>query len=248
MLPFLVLAAHVAAFSLWVWASVDSVRARRSYWWMAVACAGPFSFYAGPLAYFANFVLLPLAGVKPLDQQFSDRRRLQQLEASVAARHLPAEVLELAEAYIRGGRHGEALRLLGAMLDERPEDIAGHVLAGRALVAIGRPKDAETHLRFAADEDPEFGAGEARLRLAVAIGAGGRVEEAEALLLRVFERHKRPEAAVLAARSLASRGKREEARDLLHDMLDRCTGARWLDPQRDLPWLAEARRDLKALK
>lgn len=248
MVPYLALAAQAAAFALWVWASVDSIRARRSYWWMAVACSGPFALYLGPLAYLSNFVLLPLAGVRPLDQQFSERRRLQRLEASVAERHLPAEVLELAEAYLRQGRHADALRLLRAMLDERPEDIAGHVLAGRALVAIGRPKDAERHLRYAAEEDPESGAGEAPLRLAAAIGASGRAEEAEAMLLRVFERHRRPEAAVLAARSLASRGKREEARDLLHEMLERCAGQRWLDPQRDVPWLAEARRDLKELE
>lgn len=89
----------------------------------------------------------------------------------------PTSLDELAAALERGD-HEVVLRLTDALLAERPGDDAAHEYRARALLALGRPEEAERHAADAVRLDPD----EVRYRelLAQALSALGAHRDAAA--------------------------------------------------------------------
>lgn len=88
-----------------------------------------------------------------------------------------ASLAEVAEA-LRDGDHELVLRLTDGILAERPGDDAAHEHRARALLALGRPEEAERHAADAVRLDPD----EIRYRelLAEALSAVGAHRDAAA--------------------------------------------------------------------
>nr|MCU0532086.1 tetratricopeptide repeat protein [Syntrophales bacterium] len=59
----------------------------------------------------------------------------------------------LGDAYLRAGRHGEALAVFEALAAEEPDSSVFHASVGSALVAVGRYEDAEAAYRLAIEND-----------------------------------------------------------------------------------------------
>lgn len=65
------------------------------------------------------------------------------------------ETLASVQSALERGDHDEVLRLTDAILAERPGDDAAHEMRARALLALGRTKEAQRHAADAVRLDPE---------------------------------------------------------------------------------------------
>ena len=65
------------------------------------------------------------------------------------------ETLASVQSALERGDHDEVLRLTDAILAERPGDDAAHEMRARALLALGRPDEAQRHAADAVRLDPD---------------------------------------------------------------------------------------------
>jgi predicted Zn-dependent protease len=65
------------------------------------------------------------------------------------------ETLASVQSALERGDHAEVLRLTDAILAERPGDDAAHEMRARALLALGRPDEAQRHAADAVRLDPD---------------------------------------------------------------------------------------------
>ncbi|HAF70934.1 MAG: Peptidil-prolyl cis-trans isomerase [Acetothermia bacterium 64_32] len=84
--------------------------------------------------------------------------------------------LRLAEAYLRDEQYDQAQPLLEELLEEEPEGVTVRVLMGDLLLAQGDPQGAIGHYKKAFEKNPTS---EVQLKLALALLAAGRLEEAK---------------------------------------------------------------------
>ncbi len=117
----------------------------------------------------------------------------------------PPALADIRDA-LAGGRHDEATRLAGLVLDARPGDDAAHELRARALLALGRIDEAERDATDAVRLDPD----EIRYRelLAEVLSASGAHREAAGEYARLARNDPRQQ-----AWTLAEAGERLDAAD-----------------------------------
>ena len=132
-----------------------------------------------------------------MDAHAAEIERLERImDGDPGAPAFPA----LAEAQRRAGRPAEAERIARAGLCERPEQVAGRVALGLALLDLGRVGDARSELERALETTPDHGLARAalgELGEAAAPAAGDAWDESP--LARIGEGE--IEAAVAAARA-----------------------------------------------
>jgi len=130
------------------------------------------------------------------------------------------------------------------VLDEDPEDLRSQYQAGVSLASLGHLDKAIPHLEYVVEEDPRYGAGDARLSLANALIAKGDAERAFDQLDLVVKNHNLPEASVRYARMLKEQGYPEEARKCLEEMLEKTAELSPDHLRSDRRWIEEARKIL----
>lgn len=138
-----------------------------------------------------------------------DRVNARQLQAVDS----PHNHGKLGSLYLAQGRPRKALEELERAVAGEPEVAEWRYRQGSALLEVRRPEEAAEALRSAVGIDEEHAYGGAQLRLAEALAACGRHDEAlEALA--VFERNHgpSPESAYRRGAALSKLGRRDEAR------------------------------------
>lgn len=230
---------------LWVACIVDALREHRPWVWVLVLVFVPVSF---PL-YYLNFRVWGRGDKGLIDAHLADSRRLHELTEELKERDVAGVRRDLADILFRRGNFRGALEHLRPALDFAPEDLRSQYQAGVALLGIGRPELARTHLEFVVEEDPKYQRGEARLALARTFLALNQSDLAFDQLAVLVEEFSLPEGAVRFARLLVQQGYRDRARQTLETLFDRLGGA----PERGLPpgelkWLRTARRELDEMK
>lgn len=101
----------------------------------------------------------------------------------------PEWTVELAEALLFAGRPAEAAAAVGPLVAERPDDAAARMVLGAALLGVGDASGAVVHLEGALALAPASGRATELLvkalnLTAIAALAGGRLDDAEAMLVR----------------------------------------------------------------
>ncbi|HNU84228.1 MAG: tetratricopeptide repeat protein [Pseudomonadota bacterium] len=90
----------------------------------------------------------------------------------------------LGDAYLRAGRHGDALAVFEALAAEEPDSSVFHASVGGALIAAGRYDDAEAAYRRAVENDFPGKEGMFLNRMGQAYMAAGAYERAESAFRR----------------------------------------------------------------
>lgn len=229
---------------LWVACIVDALREHRPWAWVIVLVVVPVSF---PI-YWLNFRVWGRGHVGLIDAHLADSRRLAQLAEELKLRDVAGVRRDIADIHFRHGRFREALEHLRPALEFAPEDLRPQYQAGVALLGIGRPELAESHLEFVVDEDPKYLRGQARLALARVQLALDKNDLAFATLAQLAEEFAVPEGAVRHARLFVQQGYPDQARQALEQLFERLghDGGGALSPD-DHKWLRTARRELDAL-
>lgn len=229
---------------LWVACIVDALRQHRPWLWVVLLVFVPPVF---PI-YWLNFRVWNRGHQGLIDAHLADARRLRELTAELRERDVAGVRRDIADIHFRHGRFREAIEHLKPVLEFTPEDLRSQYQAGVAMIGIGRPELAESHLEFVVEQDARFQRGEARLALARALQAQGKNERAFDQLAHLLEEYAVPEAAVRLARLMVSQGYADRARATLEKLFERVgadAGAA-LSPD-DHKWLRTARRELDAL-
>lgn len=229
---------------LWVACIVDALREHRPWLWVLLLVFVPPVF---PI-YWLNFRVWGRGSVGLIDGHLADSRRLAELMAELKERDVAGVRREIADIHFRHGRFREAIEHLKPVLEFTPEDLRSQYQAGVAMMGIGRPELAESHLEFVVEQDARFLRGEARLALARALQAQGKNERAFDQFAHLLDDYAVPEAAVRLARMMVVQGYADRARVTLESLFERVgadAGAA-LSPD-DHKWLRTARRELDAL-
>ncbi|MDX2177790.1 MAG: CDC27 family protein [Candidatus Sumerlaeia bacterium] len=224
----------------WIFAALDCARRQRSYAWLAATALAPLLLYLPALAYIANFVLLPLAGRRPVDDALAGAKRRGELAARAAERGLPADLEALAQHLADEQEWTAALEALKRLLDQDGENQKAHHLAALCLVRLGKPQAALPHLEYLVEENESFQGGSALVLLGEALGAAGHHARAEEPLRRAFERHRRVDAAVLLAELLVFQGREADARAVVEDLRERLAGSLIPVGGGEAPWVRRA--------
>ena len=248
MMSLIIAVAHpillLVLFSAWVWCLVDALRNHRPWGWVLFVAAVP---VASVPFYVMNYRVFGTPDRGALDQELHWAKRLRELEEQARETDVAGVHREIADIHFQRGQHRRAVESLKRVLDMDPEDLRSQYQAGVSMASLGHLDPAIAHLEFVVEEDPRYGAGDARLSLANALIAKGQPEKAFHHLALAVRNHNLPEAAIRYARMLRDQGYRDEARACLEEMLEKSAELPQESFRANKRWIKEANTMIEEL-
>jgi tetratricopeptide (TPR) repeat protein len=173
---------------------------------------GPVFQRAGCLGIWIAALLVSWA-LSRLGQRLVSARRTRAEVRALAGVDTPHNHGKIGSLYLARGRARKALAHLETAAQDEPEVAEWHYRLGCALLELRRPGDAAEELARCTAIDAEHAYGSAQMRLAQALAATGRHEEALAALEVQEQNHgPSPESAYRRGLALKRAGRRDEAR------------------------------------
>jgi hypothetical protein len=233
------------SFLLWLFCVIDTLRRQQSYLWILLLIFLP---PLGTILYLVNFYILEWAGWRRMDTLWKEYSRRKELEREIQVNDIPGHRMELAQIYLNEDRYEDCLRTLKPALDEDPENLRSQFIAGKALVELGRPREAIAHLEYVIEQEPQYDFGEALLVLAVAYEHTGAPDRALEVYRKVLEKSRLTEAIVRYAYLLADTGHPDQARQEVEMLLRESAAQPGFGKRADRIWLLRARHLLHRLR
>ena len=240
-----------------VWMLVECFRRGQALPWAIVILF--FQFF-GALAYFIlevqTLVSIPGFGGGGSGRQVArvafrpSRVTGQQLrEARTEVRRLDnaAAWSDLASLLCARRKHEEAERAAATALEKDPDELEARYVRGRSLLELGRADEAVAELERVLAADPGHDYGDARLALAKALEATGRLEQAREHYERLGEGSSRPDVLFHLAEIQHRTGDVDSARSTLQRIVDEAELAPSFARGRSTKWVARAKRTLRGL-
>ncbi len=244
---YLIPAALLIAWGLWVWTLCDSLRQEREYLWLWLLVVIP------PLSvplYLVNFYVLgdEKRGLTSIRRGRHAERRILEIRHDLADGEIVGLREELAELLHERGRPEEALVELKPLLDRDPENLRAQYLAGRVLLELGRDEAALPHLDYLHGEDADYHGWRAAMLYASTLEKLGRDTEAISVYAGIMRGNSIPEVVYLYSRLLIKAGRKAEAVELLRATTEEFAAKPDYNAKRDRPWIARAKALLAETK
>ncbi|MCZ7644782.1 MAG: tetratricopeptide repeat protein [Planctomycetota bacterium] len=241
--------AHEAVYLLYlgfmIWMLVDSIRRYGLSYWAFVI------FFFQPLGALVYFVLhvkslfrggLAAGGGKGLFG-LGLKARIRKAEQALRMADTPAAREELAGLYYEAGRLQDCERLLAPLVEQEDGNYEARYHLGLCRLAAGDPQGALVHLEKVMAGEKKLRFGRAWLRYAECLHRLGRTGEAVEELRKLHRAYPRPLTEFAYAKALAESGAREQARQVLEEMLETSGQA----PAEDRRYLSEGKALLRSL-
>lgn len=224
---------------------------RNSLWIWAIALLPA----AGPIAY-ALVELLPSlfhsrgtrSAVRGVRRALDPEQDLRRYADGVRQTGDVASRQRYADELLRHGRATEAIdayrQALTGLYEADPDLLLG---LARAQFAAGKPGDARSTLETLNARNPEFRSADAHLLYARALEAESQHDRALAEYAAVARYYAGAEAALRHAQLLRARGRTDEARTVLKELLEHARLAPRHYRRMQQQWLQDAERELAAL-
>jgi hypothetical protein len=220
------------------------VRTRpESYWLWIILFLGPL----GATVYLFVEVLPGIRWKLPAIERLERRRRRQVLERVVADSPTQESLSQLARICAVEGEQERAIELYGEAIQRDPRDPDALFGRGRALLALGRAKEAIQDLRNVVEREPTHAFYGAAVSLAEAYEANGEDAKAEETYRAILGRTTVSAAYYGYARLLAKRGEKQDARGQLQQILGKQPGLPRYLRRQERPWVGKAKAMLKEL-
>ena len=244
---YLIPAALLIAWALWVWTLCDSLREEREYLWLWLLVVFP------PLSvplYLVNFYVLgdEKRGLTSIRRARHAERRIIEIRHDLLDAEIAGHREELADLLHERGRPEEALVELKPLLDRDPENLRAQYLAARVLLELGRNEAALPHLDYLYSEDRGYHGWRAAMLFASTLEKLGRDEEALRVHAGIMRGNSIPEVVYLYSRLLIRAGRKQEAVELLRTTTEEFAAQPDYNAKRDRPWIKRAKALLAETK
>ena len=225
-------------------ALVHFFRRRPDGFWLWVIFFGGF---LGALVYIVA-EMLPDAGLlRNMYRGYGRQSRIAVVETAIIDNPSAANFEELGELYWDEKRYAKAKEAFDSAIATRSDSPHCFYRRGLCLMALGQPAPAVPDFELVVRSDPKFDSYRAKLMLAEAYAATGRVQEAAPLFAEVVQHSNTPEILYSYAAFLNSQNRNEEAREWLRQLLQkkRTLPRYWQRIER--PWFRKGQALLKQL-
>jgi hypothetical protein len=206
------------------------------YWlWIIILGGG-----LGALVYIVAEVLPDAALLRVAMNQYSRRRRIEQLEATILVNPAIGNQEELADLCLDEGRFARARELYDRVIKAQPEAIDPYYRRGLAELALGDAAAAANDLERVVAKDPKYDIYRAIGMLAQAHSLLGHAERAEELFKEATGISTLSETYYNYASFLASRDRKIEAKEWAQRILAKKPTMPGYLRRRERPWFRKA--------
>jgi hypothetical protein len=232
-------------FILQAMAIAHFIRRRPDTFWLWVILFGG---GLGALVYIVVEVVPDAALLRGPVQQFSRRRRIRELEATILMNPAIGNQEELADLYLEEGLAARARPLYDKVVAAQPDALDPRYRRGLAALAIGDATSAIDDLERVVAADRKYDIYRAIGMLAQAHSVAAHPDRAEALFAEATDRSTLSETYYNYASHLATAGKPADARVWAERILaKKPTMPRYLQ-RRERPWFRKASALIKKLR
>lgn len=227
-------------FSLWM--AVDAIR--RGEWIWAV-CIVLFTVFSAILYFFMVYRPQGAAGGGSTGFELPgarDRARLKEIENRIHHLDHARDHLDLADHFFSKGKFEKAEASYRESLKRDPNDPDAIAHLGQCLLRLKRPAEAKPLLEQALAADPKHDYGHTQMALAETQAALGNPDQAIATWQQVLAHHGYARAKVQYAELLAAKGRADEARNLMRELIADDQHSPRFQRVRDKAWIRRAKK------
>jgi hypothetical protein len=176
-----------------------------------------------------------------------DRRRIKELQGKIHHLDKAHHHSQLGDIYFQKGKLDQAEASYRAALARDAQDIDTRAHLGQCLLRLKRPQEARPLLEGVVAQNPKHDYGYSLMALAENLMALGETDGALAIWKRVTENHSYPRAKVQLAEIAAAKGKLDEAKAELREVVSDDAHAPGFQRKRDRYWIRRAHSALRKL-
>lgn len=225
-----------------LWMAIDAIR--RGEWIWAV-CIVLFTVFSAILYYFMVYRPQGAAGGGSTGFELPgarDRARLKEIENRIHHLDHARDHLDLADHFFSKGKFEKAEASYRESLKRDPNDPDAIAHLGQCLLRLKRPTEAKPLLEQALAANPKHDYGHTQMALAETQAALGNPDAAIATWQQVLAHHGYARAKVQYAELLVAKGRQDEARNLMRELIADDQHSPRFQRVRDKAWIRRARK------
>jgi hypothetical protein len=215
-----------------------------AFWFYVIIFLGPL----GATAYIAMEVVPDLGLLRQVFDAHGRRKRIEGLEALVLQNPSAGNYEELGDLYLEEEKYARARECYDRSIAAPGDHLDALYRRGVTEIHLGDFRAAVRDLEAVTARDPKYDFHRALALLAHAYASTGRPDMAESLFQQATELSVSSETFFNYASFLASRGRKDEARDMAKRILAKKPAMPRYLKRRERPWFRKANGLLKRLK
>lgn len=225
------------------WMLIDAVRRDEMIWALFILL---FPLLNAPLYFFLVYRGAGDIGGRgfQLPGSFS-RKRIKHLEDQIHHLDKAHHHLELGDIYFQQGKYAKAELCYRASLERDPDDLDARAHYGQCLLRLGRPQDSLMLLESVRAQDPKHDYGHSLMALAENYAQLGQTDKALLVWQEVLQSHSYARARVQYAELLLAAGRKDDARQVLNEVVGDDRHAPGFQRRRERVWVRKAVKLLK---